>query len=209
MTSRFSQLADEFIARVRSTKITPQTDVVLVYHLVDEQRKELPPFRDSITPRTTVRWPGKPEKAPALAEQLHLDTICQNIDSLVRAAPEGYFLLRGAPQIPVAVRDFDLEIIDPLAESGGGAGGGPMALEREIATYRRELPRLLQEGQGGRWALIKGGDLVSIWDTQRDAIQAGRERFGLEPILVKHIDRRDPERFARLEAQEKGAGCPS
>ena len=73
--------------------------------------------------------------------------------------------------------------------------------EREIATYLRELPRLLQEGQAGRHALIKDDAILSIWDTQGDAIAAGRERFGLDPIFVKNIDPRDPQRFAILQTQ--------
>jgi hypothetical protein len=72
--------------------------------------------------------------------------------------------------------------------------------EREIATYLRELPRLLQLGRAGRYARVKGEEIVSIWDTQGDAIQAGCERFGLEPIFVKAIDARDPERVARVKA---------
>src|SRR5438552_3172858 len=71
--------------------------------------------------------------------------------------------------------------------------------EREIATYLRELPRLLAEGHAGRHALVKGDEILSVWDTQGDAIQAGSERFGLEPIFVKTIDPRDPDRFALLE----------
>jgi len=73
--------------------------------------------------------------------------------------------------------------------------------EREIAAYLRELPRLLAEGHAGRHALVKGDEVLSIWDTQADALQAGRQRFGLEPIFVKVIDPRDPERFALAKAQ--------
>jgi hypothetical protein len=72
--------------------------------------------------------------------------------------------------------------------------------EREIATYRRELPRLLDEGHAWRHALVQGDEILSIWDTQGDAIRAGRERFGLAPIFVKTIDPRDPQRFALLDA---------
>jgi hypothetical protein len=75
--------------------------------------------------------------------------------------------------------------------------------ERELATYLRELPRLLAEGQAGRHVLIQGDELVGIWDAQGEAIQGGRERFGLEPIFVKTIDPRDPERFALLDAWKK------
>jgi hypothetical protein len=75
--------------------------------------------------------------------------------------------------------------------------------ERELATYLRELPRLLAEGQAGRHVLIQGDELVGSWEGQGAAIQAGRERFGLEPIFVKTIDPRDPERFAFLDAWKK------
>ena len=80
--------------------------------------------------------------------------------------------------------------------------------EKEIVTYMRELPRLLDEGEVGRHALIKGNEILSIWDTQADAIQAGREKFGLEPICIKTIDERDIQRFALLDEWRK-ARCPS
>jgi hypothetical protein len=79
--------------------------------------------------------------------------------------------------------------------------------EREIATYLRELPRLLEERHAWRHALIKGDEILSVWDTQGDAIQAGREKFGLEPIFVKTIDPRDPERFVLLEAAKEVQAC--
>jgi hypothetical protein len=80
--------------------------------------------------------------------------------------------------------------------------------EKEIATYVRELPRLLEVGEAGRHALIKDDEILSIWDTQGDAIQAGREKFGLNPICVKTIDERDVERFARL-VDSRNSQCPS
>src|SRR5262245_16994951 len=75
--------------------------------------------------------------------------------------------------------------------------------EREIATYLRELPRLLEQGYAGKHALIKGEEILSIWDTDNDAVQAGRERFGLEPIFIMTIDLRDIQRFAWLEDWKK------
>ncbi len=80
--------------------------------------------------------------------------------------------------------------------------------EQEIATYLRELPRLLAEGHAGRHALVKGNEVLSVWDTQGDAIQAGCERFGIEPIFVKTIDPRDAERFALVNTQ-RDPSCPS
>jgi hypothetical protein len=79
-----------------------------------------------------------------------------------------------------------------------------MALEEELATYRRELPRLLEEGETGRFALIRGEQVVSVWDTYRDATQYGYERFADAPFMVQRIDGRDSERLARLSS-ERGA----
>ena len=77
---------------------------------------------------------------------------------------------------------------------------------REITTYLRDLPRLLAEGQAGNHALVKGDEVLGIWSTHEMAIQAGRARFGLEPIFVKTIDPRDLQRFAILETA-KVARC--
>jgi hypothetical protein len=60
-----------------------------------------------------------------------------------------------------------------------------MALEQEIETYRRELPRLLAEV--GRFVLIKGSDIAGTFATRQDALAAGYARFGRVPLLVKEI----------------------
>ena len=84
--------------------------------------------------------------------------------------------------------------------------------QRDLQTYRRELPRLVQEGHAGRYALIRDDQVVSIWDTVGDALQAAGERFGLEPVATYQINPLDIERFALLDAQAaagKEAACPS
>lgn len=72
-----------------------------------------------------------------------------------------------------------------------GTVGDLDTIRREIATYRRELPRLLAEGQAGRFALIHGDEVVSLWDTSEDAYQAGCEPFRGEPFLAQPVDARD------------------
>lgn len=76
-----------------------------------------------------------------------------------------------------------------------------MALEREKAAYRRLLPDLLAGGHHGRFALIKGYDLVGVWDSASDALEAGRDRFGLEPIAVVKIDSRGVRRLQHLQGE--------
>src|SRR6266436_1026521 len=73
--------------------------------------------------------------------------------------------------------------------------------QRDLETYRRRLPRLLQEGHAGRYALIKDDQVLSIWDTVGDALQASGERFGLDPVATYKINPLDVERFALLDAQ--------
>jgi hypothetical protein len=65
-------------------------------------------------------------------------------------------------------------------------------LEREWLTYMRELPRLLAEGQEGRFILIKEEEIVGIWDDFQEAIRAGHERFGVVSFLVHHIQEWEP-----------------
>jgi hypothetical protein len=60
-----------------------------------------------------------------------------------------------------------------------------MALERELATYRRLLPELRQHE--GTFALIQGDDFIDTFSTYEDAIRQGYAKFGLQPFLVKQI----------------------
>jgi hypothetical protein len=61
-----------------------------------------------------------------------------------------------------------------------------MALEQEMATYKRELPNLMS--RAGKFVVIKGEMVASTWDTYADAIQEGYRLFGLESFLVKKIE---------------------
>lgn len=80
-----------------------------------------------------------------------------------------------------------------------------MALEKELETYKRELPRLIQEGGQGKFALVHGDSVDSVWDTWKDALQAGYDRFGLEPFLVKEIQETERPVFFTRDIKP----CPS
>jgi hypothetical protein len=113
---QFAALADKFEARVRDANMSGTTEVTLVYRCVDEEGRDLPPIRTSIVPETKVSGFGV--TGPAFAAAIHRDTILGNINSLVRHAPTGLIMLRDAPQIPLRIVGFDLEIkdIDTLAK---------------------------------------------------------------------------------------------
>jgi hypothetical protein len=110
LNPHFASVADEFEARVCATPLSGTTEVTLIYRCVDEEGHDLPPVRTSIVPQTKVGGTGA--TGPAFAVAVHRDTILGNIDSLVRHAPDGLIRLRDAPQIPVRIVGFDLEITD-------------------------------------------------------------------------------------------------
>jgi hypothetical protein len=72
-----------------------------------------------------------------------------------------------------------------------GTVGNIDTIRAEIATYRRELPRLLAEGHAGRFVLIKGDEVAGDWDNSDDAYQASCPRFGAGPFLAQPVDPRD------------------
>jgi hypothetical protein len=66
-----------------------------------------------------------------------------------------------------------------------------MVLEEELATYRRELPKMLATHEG-QYALIRGQHVLGYWPTQKEAYEAGVERVGLVPFLVKKVEAVEP-----------------
>jgi len=61
-----------------------------------------------------------------------------------------------------------------------------MTFEKEFATYQRELPNLLEKE--GRFVLIKGDTIDSVWDSYADALEQGYRIYGVnQPFFVKQI----------------------
>jgi len=65
-------------------------------------------------------------------------------------------------------------------------------LRQEWNYFRRELPRLLAEGHEGKFALLRGEEIIGLYPTQDDALRAGYETFLLEPFLVHAIRIEEP-----------------
>jgi hypothetical protein len=68
--------------------------------------------------------------------------------------------------------------------------GGRTATEWNY--YRREVARLLAEGHEGKWVLIKGEEIVGIWDTQGEADQIRLQRFLMQDVLLQQIRTHEP-----------------
>jgi hypothetical protein len=67
-------------------------------------------------------------------------------------------------------------------------------IARDWNFYRREVGRLLAEGHEGKWVLIKGEEIVGIWDTREQAEAVALERYLMEPVLLQQILTREPVR---------------
>ena len=65
-------------------------------------------------------------------------------------------------------------------------------LSLEWNTYRREVSRLLAEGQGGRFVLIKEETIVGIFESHAAAMEEGYKRFLRQPFLVHPIREYEP-----------------
>jgi hypothetical protein len=61
-----------------------------------------------------------------------------------------------------------------------------MTLEPERDTFNSRFQELNAHNHG-RFVLIQGTEISGIFDTYKDAIEAGYERFGLNSFLVKKI----------------------
>ena len=74
-----------------------------------------------------------------------------------------------------------------------------VALEKELETFRHELPGLLNDpANRGKFALVHGESVSGLYPTFDAALTAGYERFGLSPFLVKEVtDHEEPRYFSR------------
>lgn len=60
------------------------------------------------------------------------------------------------------------------------------ALEKELKTYQDNLPEL--KADEGKYVVIHGSEILGIFGTYEDAINAGYAKFGVKtPFLVKQI----------------------
>jgi hypothetical protein len=100
-----------------------------------------------------------------------------NQESLVaRLHREEVERLRGAPVPPPELPEIDLP--EEPAEQ---------AFAAEWKLFRQEVAQLLLDGKRGRFALVKAGHPLTVWDTLADAVQASRLLYGNGPCLVQEI----------------------
>ncbi len=70
-------------------------------------------------------------------------------------------------------------------------------LKTELDTYEHNKENLLD--REGKFVLIHGTDILGVWDTYADALQAGYQKCGLKPFLVKQIQGTERVQFFSRE----------
>jgi hypothetical protein len=67
---------------------------------------------------------------------------------------------------------------------------GPLSTEWN--TYLDELPRLLAEGHEGKFVLIKGNQVIGLFETWDDARREGQDRFFMQAMFIHQIRTEEP-----------------
>ncbi len=67
-----------------------------------------------------------------------------------------------------------------------------MVLERELAYFSAHKDELL-ENHEGQFVLVKDETLVGAFTTEKEAYEAGLERLGNQPFLIKRVVREEDE----------------
>jgi hypothetical protein len=98
---------------------------------------------------------------------------------------EREYILANPPPLPKPIEPQTIH----FSELPEDTSGGPLSTEWNF--YRREVGRLLADGHEGRWVLIKGEEVVGIWDTEEDVNRVRLERFFTQPVFMKQICTRE------------------
>ena len=70
-------------------------------------------------------------------------------------------------------------------------GAPDESLKEEVEYFQERKEELLQKSQG-QFALIRGRELLGTFTTYAEAYEAGVERFGNAPMLIRRITKEDP-----------------
>ncbi|MBI3626446.1 hypothetical protein HY224_00155 [Candidatus Uhrbacteria bacterium] len=76
-----------------------------------------------------------------------------------------------------------------------------MGLEKEIKVYEQKKEQLLRENKG-KFVLIKGEKIESIYTSYEDALAEGYKKFGNQEFLVKEITENENINFLTRSTEE-------
>jgi hypothetical protein len=67
-----------------------------------------------------------------------------------------------------------------------------MPPNQEYQTYLREKPKLLAQGKAGKFVLIVGDRIDSVWHCQSDAMEVGYTKIYPQPFIVHRVSEVEP-----------------
>ena len=76
-----------------------------------------------------------------------------------------------------------------------------MAFEIEIERYNELLPELLESSKG-KFVVIKGRELLGIYDSNDDAYEAALDKYGLSGFLLRPV--RETQQVVSIPALQLG-----
>jgi hypothetical protein len=78
----------------------------------------------------------------------------------------------------------------------------PPDITREVETLRLRHENISKNV--GKFVLISGDDKINYFNTYRDAVNQGYQKYGLGNFLVRNIKERDPIRIMRWGIKRLG-----
>ena len=63
--------------------------------------------------------------------------------------------------------------------------------EKELIIYNQQKTALLASNPTGGFVVIKGDEVLGVWQTRIDALKAGIEKYGNVVFLIKNITEND------------------
>ncbi len=72
-------------------------------------------------------------------------------------------------------------------------------LKKELETLEKNRETLRRDHPAGGVVVIKGSEILGVWNDRGDALQEGLKKFGNVEFLVRQIDRDDitPVNFSK------------
>lgn len=58
--------------------------------------------------------------------------------------------------------------------------------------YLTQVGRLLAEGHEGKWVLVKGEQIIGIYDTRQEASKVAAQKFFREDVIIHQVLTREP-----------------
>lgn len=135
-----------------------------------EQKQKGRELVEALFREAVLREQEEKQRQRLLAEQVHRETIEQGRVDLP------------PPYEPATI---------PYTELPAPQADGSNALEWNF--YRGEVGRLLAEGHEGKFILIKGEEVIGIWDTREEAKAIALQKYLMQPCLIHQIRSREPQ----------------